>query len=187
MRRPVDRERITGFLARLGERARRPARIVITGGASMLLRGLRGETLDIDLMYTVTRPEDDGAIASTLRDLKEELDVNVELAEPGHFLPMPAGRDARCVFLGRYGALEVFLDDPYSIALSKLARGHEKDLDDVRRLAAARLLDLDELERKAREIAAPTTAASLRVDLDRMLARIARVRGAGAPGAHRAE
>lgn len=177
MRKPVTRDRVEAFLDRLGRRVRKPARVVITGGASMILRGLRGQTLDIDLWYSVA-PGDDAAIATALRDLKDELDINIELAEPGHFLPMPAGREGRLAHIGRYGGADVFLDDPYAIALGKLDRGADKDLADVRLLADAKIVDLDALEARAREIAAPETPGSLRVDLDRMLARLARVRAA---------
>lgn len=176
MRSPVTRERIELFLRELGRRVERPARLVITGGAFMIYRGLRGKTLDIDVSYELA-PEDDALLATAIRELKEALDLNVELAEPGQFIPLPAGRRERCAFVGRFGGVDVFLDDPYAIALSKLHRGHDKDLDDVRLMEQAKLLDLAELEAKAREIATPGRPGALRVDLERLLARLSRVRG----------
>ena len=176
MRDPVTSERVDRFLAELGRRVRRPARVILTGGASMIARGLRAQTLDIDLAYEVA-PTDDAEFARAVRDLKEDLSINVEFAEPGHFLPMPAGRESRRAYFGRFQEIDVFLDDPYAIALSKLDRGHDKDLDDVRLLAGAGLIDYDLLVAMAREIAEPGRPGALRVDLERMLARLARVRG----------
>jgi hypothetical protein len=77
----------------------------------------------------------------------------------------------------RYGVVDVLLDDPYAIALSKLSRGTEQDLADVRLMAEAKLLGYDELEAKAREIADPANPRALQVRLDAMLARLGRVRG----------
>ncbi len=176
MREPVTRERIERFFAELGRRVRGPARVIVAGGASLVLRGLRPKTQDIDIDYTVA-PGGDGAFISALRDLKDELSVDVELASPGHFIPLPSGREGRLTFHERYGAADVFLEDVYSVALSKLERGQAKDLNDVRILAEAGLVTWPELEAKAREIASPERGKeAARVDLDRMLARLERVR-----------
>ncbi len=175
MREPADRAKIERFLRELGKRVRRPARVVLTGGASMILRRLREETVDIDLSYTVA-PEDDTRFASAIRDLKDDLSINVELSEPGLFMPMPGGREGRLAYFGRYEDVDVLLDDPNAIALSKLQRAHRRDVNDVRLLAEAKLVDLAELEAKAREVAAAPTKAGLRVNLDRMLATLDEVR-----------
>jgi hypothetical protein len=45
------------------------------------------------------------------------------------------------------GQLEVYIFDLYSIALSKLARGFEADLDDVLFMLREKLIDLAELEK----------------------------------------
>ncbi len=180
MRKPVTPERLERFLSALGARVRHPARVMITGGASMLRRGLRGETLGVDLAYEID-PRFDTEIALAIRDLKNDLDINVELAEPGQFIPVPSDRRSRFEHVGRFGEIDVYLDDPYTIALGKLDRGSESDLRDVRLLQQAGLVDLTELEAKAREIASPETQGFARVDLDRLLARLAFVRGDAPP------
>jgi hypothetical protein len=58
--------------------------------------------------------------------------VNVELASPLDFLPELPGWKDRSRFRFREGNLEVFDFDLYSQALSKLERGLELDLEDVR-------------------------------------------------------
>lgn len=84
-------------------------------------------TVDIDVRFE----PDSGVALSRIRDLKEELSINVELASPLDFLPALAGWQDRSRFRFREGNLEVFDFDPYSQALSKLERGFELDLDDV--------------------------------------------------------
>lgn len=175
MREPADRERIERFFDELGRRVGRAARMVITGGASMVLRGLRGQTLDVD--YSVG--EADAAIGPEIEALKEKLRISAVFADPAHFGPLPAGREARQTFHGRYGRLDVLLDDPYAVAFSKLRRGEDRDLRDVAQLARAGFVDLDSLETKSREVAAPGTLGALQVDLAAVLDRLARVRRLG--------
>ncbi|MGI8594721.1 MAG: DUF6036 family nucleotidyltransferase [Solirubrobacteraceae bacterium] len=127
MRERADEERIRAFLRELGRRARVPGRIYLTGGATAVLEGWRSSTIDVDLRF---EPEDD-ALLRTLPELKERLDVNVELVSPSEFIPeLPGWRD-RSPFVVREGTLDVHHFDPYSQALSKVERGFEHDLEDV--------------------------------------------------------
>lgn len=59
------------------------ARLYLTGGATAVLEGWRDATVDIDVRF---EPDSDAAL-SRIKDLKEELAVNVELASPLDFLP----------------------------------------------------------------------------------------------------
>lgn len=175
MRRPVERGRAEALLQALGRRFHRPARIVITGGASLVLRGLREMTQDVDLSYSLA-PEHDTSFIDALQALKYELEISVELADPGQFLPVPAGRENRLSYHGRYGAVDVFLDDPYTIAVSKLERAQDKDLNDIRLLANAGLLDFGNLGEKVREVARAPGSHPYRLELDRLLATLDLVR-----------
>lgn len=92
MRGIVDRATLERFLAELGRRARGPGRVYLTGGATALLYGWRPATVDVDLKLD---PEPAGAFEA-IAGLKEELDLNVELASPDQFLPRSrAGASAR--------------------------------------------------------------------------------------------
>jgi hypothetical protein len=53
-------------------------------------------------------------------------------ASPDDFIPEVPGWRERSIFLARFGRLDFFHYDPYSQALSKLERGHARDLADVR-------------------------------------------------------
>ncbi|MDI6768374.1 MAG: hypothetical protein QMD04_01705 [Anaerolineales bacterium] len=54
--------------------------------------------------------------------------------------------EQRYRFVGRYGNLEVYIFDLYGIALSKIARGFESDLEDVEFLLNRKFIDWKTLE-----------------------------------------
>jgi len=132
MRGTVDRAKLERFLEELGRRARGPGRIYLTGGATALLFGWRPMTVDVDLKLD---PEPAGAFEA-IAALKEELDVNVELASPDQFVPPAPGWRERSPFVARHGPVDFFHFDPVSQALAKLARGHDRDLADVAAMRA---------------------------------------------------
>ncbi|HVS14003.1 MAG TPA: DUF6036 family nucleotidyltransferase [Thermoanaerobaculia bacterium] len=141
MRRLADARRIRRFLELLGERASRPARLYLVGGATAVLQGWRDSTIDVDLELVPDSDELLRAIAS----LKRELELNVELAAPHHFIPEVPGWQQRSPFVEQFGRLAVFHYDPYSQVLAKLERGHAKDLRDVESMVAAGLVEPERL------------------------------------------
>jgi hypothetical protein len=66
-------------------------------------------TIDIDLKPD---PEPPGFFEA-LPHLKEELDINIELACPDQFIPALPGWRERSLFVRREGPLEFFHYDPY--------------------------------------------------------------------------
>ena len=73
--------------------------------------------------------------------IKEELQVNVELASPAHFIPeLPGWRD-RSPFVIREGTIDFHHYDFYAQALAKIERAHDRDVDDVREMAARGLIE----------------------------------------------
>jgi hypothetical protein len=73
--------------------------------------------------------------------LKEELQINVELASPGHFISQLAGWKDRSQFIAREGKIEYFHYDFYAQALSRLERSHARDLGDARAMLERGLID----------------------------------------------
>ena len=97
-----------------------------------MLCGWRDSTRDVDLTL-------EGEVDSVLRaisELKDELDINVELAGPQDFLPAPPDWRERSVSIGNFGELSVFHTDFALQALAKLQRGFDQDLEDVREMIA---------------------------------------------------
>jgi len=114
MRQRVGRQDIEQFLIQLG-RTGQPGRLYVTGGAALVHKGIRpGETLDIDIQITV----DPANLSTQVARLKQQLNMNIEFASPGDFMPLPAQWEARSAFIRRYGQIDAFYFDWYSIALS---------------------------------------------------------------------
>jgi hypothetical protein len=127
MRGLADAERIRRFLKELARAAEADAAVYLTGGATAVLLGWRDSTVDADILIV---PEHD-ALYRALPRLKEELRLNVEIASPAHFIPELPGWRERSLLIERVGRVSFHHYDPYSQALAKIERGHEKDLADV--------------------------------------------------------
>ena len=121
----------------LGAAANREGVCFLTGGATAVLLGWRATTLDVDIRL---EPEQDDVLRALPR-IKEELAVNVELASPADFIPLPGGWRERSPFAGREGRLSFRHFDLYSQVLAKLERGHTQDMDDVREMLARDLVE----------------------------------------------
>ena len=137
MRELADADRIGRFMHGLGAEATEEGAVYLTGGATAVLLGWRASTLDVDILPV---PEQESVLRALPR-LKGELRVNVELASPRDFIPVPAGWEDRSIFAAREGRLTFYHFDPYSQALAKLERRHTQDLEDVRELVDRGLVD----------------------------------------------
>lgn len=132
MRRLADAERLRQLIDGLARAADAETDVFLTGGATAVLLGWRETTVDADVLIV---PERD-AVYRALPRLKEELQLNVEIASPAHFIPELPGWRERCLFIARVGSVSYHHYDPYAQALAKLERGHTKDLTDVEQLVA---------------------------------------------------
>jgi len=142
MREPLDRNKLTRFLEALGAAATGPGVVFLTGGATAVAHGWRSQTIDIDLRLD---PEPAGAF-DAIAKLKETLDVNVELASPADFLPPVPGWRDRSIFVGHFGAIDVYHFDLVSQTLAKLARGFTRDHFDADAMVASGLVDASAVE-----------------------------------------
>lgn len=152
MRQPVERSTIEAFLQELGRRVRRPGKLYLTGGAALVHAGLRGEgaaTAAIDLKLDTANEEE---VQDALRQLQDQLHIDLKLVWPGDFLPEPPAWEAGSQYVGRYGALEVFSVDFVFLALAKVARGSERDLGDLEALAQSSVVTQQALQAAAETI-----------------------------------
>jgi len=141
MRSEADRQKIEGFMALLGKTVRGEGSIYLTGGATAILHGWRSMTIDVDIKAD---PEPRG-LFEAIAAIKDELDVNVELASPDDFIPALPGWRERSIFIARHGTIQFFHYDPYSQALSKLQRGHNRDLHDAKAMIKDGLIHTGQL------------------------------------------
>ena len=141
MRLETDKAKIESFMAALGKQVRSKGRIYLAGGATAVLHAWRPMTIDIDI-----KPDPEPAgLFEAIALLKDELDINVELASPDQFIPAIPGWRERSLFIAIHGWIEFFHYDPYGQALAKVQRRHERDLQDVQSLLRDGLIQLDKL------------------------------------------
>lgn len=137
MREVADADRIRRFMRGLGPEADVETRVYFTGGATAVLLGWRRSTIDIDIRIV---PETD-RLLRVIPLLKEELRINVELASPADFIPVPTGWEDRSLFIASEGKIAFYHFDPYAQALAKIERSHAQDLEDVQALVRMGLVD----------------------------------------------
>jgi hypothetical protein len=125
----------------LARAADRELDVYLVGGTTAVLMGWRPSTIDVDL---VIQPEDD-ALLRAIPELKERLQVNVELASPLDFIPVPPGWEDRSPVIARIGRVRFHHFDLYAQALAKLERGHRQDVADVREMLRRGLVGPEQL------------------------------------------
>lgn len=136
MRGETNKIKLEAFMAALGGRVQGEGSIFLAGGSTAVLHGWRTMTIDIDLKPD---PEPAGFFAA-LAILKDDLDINVELACPDQFIPAIPGWRERSLFIGQQGPVKFYHYDPWGQALSKLQRRHARDLLDIHSMLQAGLI-----------------------------------------------
>lgn len=127
MRSETDKTKVEEFMIALGNRVHGAGTVYFTGGATAVWYHWRAMTIDVDI-----KPDPEPAgLFEVLVHLKDELDINVELASPDQFIPAVPGWRERSIFIARHGRIEFFHYDLYGQALSKIQRRHERDIHDV--------------------------------------------------------
>ena len=150
MRQSVDKAAIKSFLQQLGRTFLKPARLYLVGGAALVHLGIRpGFTQDIDIQVGGVN---EGELIVAIQRLIQQMQVNVEFASPADFIPLPTQWETQARFIGRYGNIDVFYFDFYSIALSKIERGNSRDIADVKLLVQQGIITLTELDVAFQEV-----------------------------------
>jgi len=163
------------LLAALDAAAEEEGVCYLVGGATAVLTGWRATTVDVDLKLV---PDQD-AVLRAIPALKDELQINVELASPADFIPLPDGWQERSPLVECRKRLTFCHFDPYSQALAKFERDHTRDRGDVQALVRSGLVDPERLWSYFREIepalyrfpAIDPTAFRTRVEHARSLGR----------------
>jgi hypothetical protein len=137
MRAEADRERIRRLMEAFGRAATGNVRVYLVGGTTAVLLGWRTTPIDVDF---VMRPEDEGLLRA-VPALKESLEVNLEMASPADFIPVPTGWEERSPFVAQVGRVAFHHFDLYAQALAKVERGHRDDVTDVREMVARGLIE----------------------------------------------
>jgi hypothetical protein len=121
----------------LGRSADVESACYVTGGTTAVLYGWRTATIDVDVRLV---PETE-ALLRAIQRLKDELEINVELASPADFIPVVPGWEQRGTFVAREGRLTYFHFELVAQALAKLERAHAQDVGDVQAMLERGLVD----------------------------------------------
>ena len=79
--------------------------------------------------------------SASIPSLKERLRINVEMASPADFIPVPPGWEDRGIFIAQVGRVAFYHFDLYAQALAKAGCAHRQDLADVREMLDRNLID----------------------------------------------
>ena len=132
-------EEIQDFLNHLSLQYTQTVKLYLLGGSALCFLGNPRRTVDIDIFEETSSVEFENIVEAVARDLQLEIEV-IAIDE---FIPLPADTTSRHRTLGHYGSIELLSYDPYSIALSKLPRGFDSDIQDVLFLLKIGLIEIE--------------------------------------------
>jgi predicted nucleotidyltransferase len=141
MDRNLATEEIKEFLTRLSQKYISPIKVYLLGGSALCFLGNQRRTIDIDIFVDLLHAE----FEDIVKEVAQELHLEVELIAIESFIPLPSDTISRHRKLGNFGSIEVSIFDPYSIALSKVARGFETDIQDVLFLLQNQIIEIEKL------------------------------------------
>ncbi|RMD61235.1 hypothetical protein D6833_08525 [Candidatus Parcubacteria bacterium] len=140
----IAAKEILQFLEALAKAYHAPATLHLIGGGALCLLGHERRTLDLDFSMSIS--EETRALRRTMENTAKAMDIELEMITLEEFVPIPDDASRRHRFIGRFGSVEVYVYDPYTIALSKLARGLETDIQDILFLLEKGLIEIAQLE-----------------------------------------
>ena len=158
----MDNAEIQSILQSIGERVPPSSHLVLIGGSALTLLGSPRLTIDIDFVGDDVHPN---KLHQFIMQIAKELQIHVEPVPLERFIPLPNGSEERSIRIGQFGNLEIYVADPYSIALSKLDRGVDTDFEDILFLIQNNFITLNELERITRDVLSQARKFDLHPDI----------------------
>lgn len=124
----MNKEKLEELLTSLGKQVPPASRLFLLGGSALTLLGSTRPSLDIDFFGDDIQPNE---LHRKILEKAKELKLQVEAVPLDKFIPLPDGNEERSIYIGQFANLEIYVVDPYSIALSKVDRGLFTDFDDI--------------------------------------------------------
>jgi hypothetical protein len=140
----MDKANLESILTTLGGQVPPASRLFLIGGSALTLLGSPRQSLDIDFVGDDIHPNE---LHRMIMDKAKEMKLHVDAVPIERFIPIPEGNEERSIYIGQFANLDVYVFDPYSIALSKVDRGLLTDFDDIIFLIKKNRITLEELER----------------------------------------
>lgn len=144
----MNNSEIHAILQKMGARVPAGSELILVGGSALALLGNARPTIDIDFIGDDVQPT---AFHQSILQIAEELGIFADPVPLERFVPLPADSQNRNIRIGQFGNLEVYIADPYSIALSKVDRGADTDYDDLLFLVQNGHVEMEKLEAMLRE------------------------------------
>lgn len=139
----MDYSELQSILTKLGEHVPPASRLTLIGGSAMILLGSPRLTMDIDFVGDDINPSE---LHRQILQTAKKLKILIDPVPIDRFIPLPKGSEQRAIPIAQFGNLNVYVADPYSIALSKVDRGLEADFDDIVFLIQRKYINLKRLE-----------------------------------------
>lgn len=155
----MDHQDVYSILNLFGEQVPPESQITLLGGSALILLGNSRETIDIDFVGDDINPSE---LHRRIIQIAKENKILLDIVPIEHFIPIPQGSEKRVIPVGQFGNLNVFVADPYSIALSKIDRGLANDFADIEFLINKGHINLNALTKIVKD----TTAKAGKYDLD---------------------
>lgn len=124
----MEKETLESTLKELGKRVPPGSQLQLLGGGALTLLGSPRPSLDIDFVGDDVHPNE---LHRTILNIAKEMGLFVDVVPIDRFIPLPDGHEDRNIHIGQFENLEIYVIDPYSIALSKVDRGSFTDYDDI--------------------------------------------------------
>ncbi len=134
---------LQSVLTTLGERVPPASRLTLIGGSALILLGSPRLTVDIDFVGDDVNPNE---LHRQIIKIASELKILIDPVPIERFIPLPQGSEQRTIPIAQFGNLNVYVADPYSIALSKVDRGLDNDYEDIVFLIQQNHINLKKLE-----------------------------------------
>lgn len=146
IRRPITKETIYKFMKSTSRLLKKKTTLYLTGGSTSILYGMREGTIDIDIAGDMDE------LFSHISKLKEKLQINIEMVKPTDFIPSLPGEDSRHIRIDTFGKTTFMHFDPYAQAFSKIVRGHQTDILDVKKMIEFDLIDIRKLNEMVKKL-----------------------------------
>lgn len=138
----LNRSQIDQFLTAVGQRCEPNTTLYLLGGGALELLGGARPTIDLDYVGDDLQSD---SLQQLLTQTADEMRIELEAVPIAEFVPLPQNADSRAVLVGEFGNLMVYVFDPYTIALSKLDRGFDTDIEDILFLVQQQLIAVETL------------------------------------------
>lgn len=121
----------------IGRHCKSGGAVYFVGGTSAAWIGWRESTMDADIALA---PEPAGLFGA-IEGIKRELQINVKLSSPDHFVPAMPGWQGRSPYITTCGLVDFYHYDFYTQALAKLRRNLPRDISDIEAMVGKGLVE----------------------------------------------